>query len=409
MAATDMAAKASPRSLKLLLVFGASVTFMETLIYAAIAPLIPELTRELSLSTTQVGVLYAAYPAASILVSVPVGYAAGHFGSRVIAILGLWLMAVGSVGMAFGTSVAVLDVSRFFQGAGSAAAWTGALAWLAAAYDAEERGAGMGRAFSAAFLGTLIGPGLGWIASSAGRGVTFATVAAIFALLGVWGGPAQVATGHRERGPASLRTLARQGMMVGFVGMAALGAISGAAGAFGSLLLSDRGLGAGPIAACFVAASIPQVLLTSAIGRRVARTGAARFCSAMMLAAALLLTATALVHASVPSAALLSLAVAAGFSMYNPVMLLVSTTAEKLKGSQELAMSLAAGAAGIGATAGGLILAQVADVTSVAGALVGAAVVALATSATLAAAVRSGVTGDAGIAAEPAPVPVADC
>ena len=82
--------------LRALLVFGVLLAFMETVLYTALSPLIPELARELSLSATQVGTMTAAYPAGLVVASVPVGYAASRGGPRVTAVVGLWVLALGA-------------------------------------------------------------------------------------------------------------------------------------------------------------------------------------------------------------------------------------------------------------------------------------------------------------------------
>jgi predicted MFS family arabinose efflux permease len=161
--------------------------------------------------------------------------------------------------------------------------------------------------------------------------------------------------------------------------------------ALGPLLLAERGLGAGAIAACFVCAAAPQLLFTPALGRRLARSGLVEFCIAMFLLSALLLPLTTVPTGQLTTAAVFSVVVGGEFITFNPLLLLTSSTAERLERSQGLAMSMANGAWGLGAAAGGLCVARVADATSIAGGFVAAGFIAFTAGVVLATALRRGV------------------
>jgi MFS family permease len=375
-----------------LLVFGVLLAFMETVLYTALSPLIPELARELSLSATQVGTMTAAYPAGLVVASVPVGYAASRGGPRVTAVVGLWVLAFGSLLFALMHSAVELDVARFLQGAGSAAAWGGALAWLAAAYPLADRGGAIGIQISAAFLGILLGPAIGAVAASAGRQGTFTVIGVGLALVALWGGPRRASiTPRSSREHVSLRSFRHPALLASLACVVALGVLAGTLTALGPLLLAERGLGASAIAACFICAAGPQLLFTSALGRRLGRSGLLQFCIAMMLLSALLLPLTTVPTGQVMTAVLFSVVVGVEFITFNPLLLLTSSVAERLDRSQGLAMSLANGAWGLGAAAGGLCLARLADATSISGGFLAAGLIALTAGATLAAAMRAGV------------------
>lgn len=380
------------RALRTLLAFGMLLAFMETVLFTALPPLIPELAREFSLSATGVGTLTSAYPAGMVIAAAPVGYAAGRLGPRLTASIGLWVLAFGSLGFAFMGSGAELVLARFLQGAGSSAAWAGALAWLAAAYPVAERGAAMGTMVSAAFLGIFLGPALGAVAASAGRQATFTIVAIGLGLVALWSGPRSLATPRGSRpAQASLRSLRHTALLVALGSLLALGVLAGAMSALGPILLADRGLGAGAIALCFICAAAPQVLLTSALGRRLGRSGLVQFCIAMLLSSAVLLPLSTAPTGQWATAVLVSVVVVVEFISFNPLMLLTSAAAEQADTSQGLAMSLANGAWGLGAAAGGLCLAKLADATTLSGAFLAAGLIALLTALALAAAWRAGV------------------
>ena len=64
---------------RLLLLVGALV-FVDTMLYSALAPLLPHLAVELDLSKTRAGVLVAAYAAGALLGGLPGGVASARLG-----------------------------------------------------------------------------------------------------------------------------------------------------------------------------------------------------------------------------------------------------------------------------------------------------------------------------------------
>src|SRR3954467_15309534 len=115
---------------KLLLLVSA-VVLVDTSFYAAITPLLPDLTEEFELSKAGAGVLAAAYPIGTFVGGLPGGWMAARVGVRPTVLLGLALMVIASVAFAFADNVVMLDLARFVQGVGGAASWAGAMGWLA--------------------------------------------------------------------------------------------------------------------------------------------------------------------------------------------------------------------------------------------------------------------------------------
>jgi predicted MFS family arabinose efflux permease len=166
-----------------LLVLVCAVVGVETIFFAALTPLLPKLEREFHLSTTGVGVLGGAYPAGGTIGALGGAWLTTRAGVRTTTVVGMALLAVCCAGFGFADRVWLLDALRFAQGTGAAIAWTGALAWLAAAAPPERRGELLGIALGAAVSGALLGPLVGGAADLVGRPLAFATVATLGGVL----------------------------------------------------------------------------------------------------------------------------------------------------------------------------------------------------------------------------------
>src|SRR5688500_19982447 len=106
----------SPLSSRALLLLASIFVLVDTYFYAAITPLLPDLTEEFGLSKSGAGVLAAAYPIGTFVGGLPGGFMAARVGVKPTVLLGLGLMTVASVGFAFANSVLLLDLARFVQG-----------------------------------------------------------------------------------------------------------------------------------------------------------------------------------------------------------------------------------------------------------------------------------------------------
>jgi MFS family permease len=167
---------------KLLLLVGA-IVLVDTMFFSAITPLLPRYAERFDLSKTGAGVLSGSYAAGAVFGAFPAGWLATRFGSRRTAIVGLSLMAISSVGFAFGHTFALLTALRFVDGVGGACAWTGGMGWLVSVTPSEQRGATIGAAMSAALVGVLLGPVVGAIAQGVGPEVPFTTIGVFAGLL----------------------------------------------------------------------------------------------------------------------------------------------------------------------------------------------------------------------------------
>src|SRR4029079_2386221 len=169
-----------------LLVLTSAVVFLDTLFFSAIAPLLPHYAEEFGLTKGAAGVLAGAYPAGTLIAAVPAIYVARRIGVKGALIVGLFLLAASSVAFGVGDSIAVLDVSRFVQGASGALCWSGALAWLVASAAVDRRGGVIGTAMGMAVAGALLGPVLGAAAERFGDVLIFSLVAVAALGLAAW-------------------------------------------------------------------------------------------------------------------------------------------------------------------------------------------------------------------------------
>ena len=125
---------------KLLLLVSA-VVLVDTSFYAAITPLLPDLTEEFGLSKTGAGVLAAAYPIGTFVGGLPGGWMAARVGvkpdgadrARADGRCRAWRWRSRR-------AILVLDLARFVQGVGGAASWAGAMGWLAGAAPLRSAG-----------------------------------------------------------------------------------------------------------------------------------------------------------------------------------------------------------------------------------------------------------------------------
>src|SRR5437763_5568433 len=169
-----------------LLAMVAAIVLVDTMFYAAIAPLLPYYSHHFHLAKAQAGVLAAAYAAGTLLGSIPAGWMAARVGVRATILTGLGLMIGSSVVFAFAQDVALLDWARFVQGVGGAGSWAAGLAWLIGRAPASRRAELIGTAIAAAIGGALLGPVIGTAAAQTSPKLVFLAVAALGLLLLVW-------------------------------------------------------------------------------------------------------------------------------------------------------------------------------------------------------------------------------
>lgn len=252
----------------------AAIVLVDTMFYAAIAPLLPYYSHHFDLSKSAAGVLAAAYAAGTLLGSLPAGWLAARVGVRPTVLAGLALMIVSSVAFGFARSVAVLDVARFVQGVGGSASWAAGLAWLMARAAGARRGELIGTALSAAIAGGLLGPVLGTAASQTSPKLVFSLVGLLGLGLAIWtcmeAAPAPTG-GH---GFGALRPALRDHGVLTGMWLTLLGALLfGTLAVLAPLRLDHLGASSVTVGAAFLLAAAVAATSSPVVGRVSDRRG----------------------------------------------------------------------------------------------------------------------------------------
>lgn len=258
-----------------LVVLVSAIFFLETIFFSALAPLLPFYEEELGISKQAAGILTAIYAAGAIAGAVPGGALAARIGVKPVALLGLAVMIVTSVGFGFADSVLTLNAARFGQGVGSALAWTGALAWLVSSAPRDRRGELIGIAMGSAVAGALVGPLLGLAATKLGPEPTFTAVAAVDVGLLVWAAFMPAAPPREPQRLREVRRAVRQPLIVqGFWFVTLAAVLLGIISVLGPLRLDELGWSAVAISIAFFVAAGVEAALAPVQGRWSDRRGA---------------------------------------------------------------------------------------------------------------------------------------
>jgi MFS family permease len=350
---------------RLVVVIGA-VVFADTMFYAAIAPLLPELAHSLHLSKLSAGVLTASYPGGVLAAAIPGGILAVRIGPKRTVYVGLGVLAGSTLAFGFLQNIALLDLARLVEGIGSACAWAGGLAWLVAEAPPERRGAMIGGALGAAIAGSLFGPVVGAVANAIGRGVAFSAVVVLSLALILQARRLPEAHAPSGQGMKELGRALRAGKLLAAIWLVALPAmVSGVLNVLGPLRLHAFGAGATAIGAAYLGAAAAEGVVTPVVGRlsdRRGRIGPLRAGLVVVIA----LVACFTVPSTAAALAVLIVATAAALgAFWAPAMAMLSDAAEDRRLDQALAAALmnlawAVGAI-VGETGGGAIAKSAGD------------------------------------------------
>lgn len=251
------------------------MVLVDTVLYAALTPLVPYFTEELGLTKSLVGVMSGAYGAGVLVGSAPGGYLAARLGVKPAGILGFVLISGASLLFGFADEAWQLVALRFAAGFGSALNWVAAFAWIVARAPEERRGEMIGTLLSAAVVGALLGPALGGAAATIGVPLVFTVVAVLGLAVAVWAaltpapGPSP-SMPLREVFGVSVR---RPRLLVGLFFLAFSPLLFGTLATLAPLQLSALGWGAAAIGVVFLVAALFEAVVHPMLGRWSDRVG----------------------------------------------------------------------------------------------------------------------------------------
>ena len=337
-----------------------AVVLVDTMFFAAVAPLLPHYSHELGLTKTAAGVLTAAYPAGTFAGSLPGGWLAARWGVKPTLLLGLALLSTTSLVFAFADTVVLLDGARFVQGIGGALMWAAGMAWLVTVSPAERRGELIGSALGAAIVGVLFGPVIGGAATVIGDEVVFSGISLLAIGLACWawtipGVPPEPSPGLRAVG----RALARRDLLAGFWLFTLPALFAGTLEVLVPLRLDHLGASGAAVGAIFLVAAGIEALISPAAGRLSDRRGRLAPIRAGLAGAVVMAVLLPLPDLVLLLAAALVATVASLGTFWAPGMAMLSDSSERAGLDQALAFSIAnlawAGGHVLGGGAGGAL------------------------------------------------------
>lgn len=250
-----------------------ALMFLELVFFAVLSPLLPGLKRDLSLSTSQAGLLVAAYAIGAVVFAIPAVMVAARVGVRTTALASLAAFAITSVAFGVAESYAALIASRFVQGMAGAACFTSAMVWLLGVAPENRRGAILGLAFGVSEAGAIAGPLVGGVAAAIGRAATFAGVAGVCVALALatltFRGPPAAGSDRFGLRPLLASPHVRTTALIILIPAAILAAIS----VLAPLQQHHLGASVGEIAATFGVAAAAGILIRPIFGRWSDRRG----------------------------------------------------------------------------------------------------------------------------------------
>jgi len=349
-----------------LLFLVSGLVWVDTMLYAALTPLLPHFVHHFHLSKAGAGVLVAAYAAGALVGGLPGGAAAARLGARRAVLVGLTLMGLASLGFAFAHGFWPLAGARFLQGVGSGFTWAGAFAWLLAAAPSERRGTLIGTAMGAAVFGALLGPVVGAAAALLGRDVVFTALAGLAVVFAVW-------TLQLEPIPpdvpslAAMRRALRDSLFLGGLFLMALPSfLFGVLSTLAPLHLAAAGWGAAGIGAVWLVSAGIETAVSPAAGRLLDRRGVLLPIQLALAVAVPVSVGLAIGPRPLAYVPLVILAGGAYGALFTPAFALIAEGAERSALPQGMAFGLmnAAWATGalIGPAAGGAVAAASGDV-----------------------------------------------
>ena len=147
------------RDQNLYVIFG--ITLTAVMGVSSIAPALPSISRSLSVSTDQIGLLITFFTLPGIIFTPILGIIADRYGRKRVLVPSLFLFGIAGTACAFATSFEQLLLFRVFQGVGSASLGALNLTLIGDLYSGNTRATAMGYNGSVLSVGTAMYPAVG--------------------------------------------------------------------------------------------------------------------------------------------------------------------------------------------------------------------------------------------------------
>jgi predicted MFS family arabinose efflux permease len=339
----------------------AAVVLVDTMFFAAVAPLLPHYSDELDLSKTGAGVLTAAYPAGVFVGAIPSGWLAARWGVKPTLLLGLLMLALTSLAFAFAGHVVLLDAARFLQGVGGACMWAAGMAWLVSVSPPDRRGEMIGAALSAAIVGVLLGGAATLLSPKA----VFSAVSVVAVGLACWAWTMPPPEPEESPGiRAMLRALGRPAVLLGFWVFTLPALFAGVIEVLVPLRLDDLGVAGATIGAVFLLSAAVEAVVSPLAGRFSDRAGRLTPIRAGLVGAALMAVLLPLPETAALVAVAMIVTFVALAAFWAPGMALLSDAAQEHGLDQALAFAISNLAWALGHVFGAGVGGAVADATA---------------------------------------------
>jgi MFS family permease len=329
-----------------------ALVLVDTMLYAALTPLLGRFAHQLHLSSATAGLLVAVYAAGALIGGLPGGVASSRLGPRRAVLAGLTLMGLSSLGFAWSESFWSLAAARFVQGAGSAFTWAGAFSWLLAAAPRERRGELIGTAMGAAVFGALFGPVVGALAAAVGRAAVFSAVAALALALAALTTMIETRPPEVPSAVALRRALVSPAFRGGLALLAFASLLAGVLSVLAPLHLAAAGWGPTAIGAVWLIGAAIEATQSRVIGRLSDRRGALVPVRWALIAGAAVSLVLTVALGAVPYALLVVVASVAYGVLFTPAFALIANGADQARLAQGMAFGMMNAAWALGAMAG---------------------------------------------------------
>ncbi|HJK14678.1 MAG TPA: MFS transporter, partial [Methanocorpusculum sp.] len=177
------------REMQMVLVAAALASFLSPFLGSMVNVAIPAIGEAYVATAESLAMLSTAYLISSVMFMVPAARIADILGRKKIFLAGIFLLAVSSILAPFSPSIEILILCRIIEGVGVAAITSNSIALLSAVYPPQKRGAVIGYAVSAVFLGLSAGPVLGGVLTQILGWESifyFVVVLAVFTFAAIW-------------------------------------------------------------------------------------------------------------------------------------------------------------------------------------------------------------------------------